>query len=615
VPEEAAAIAAAFSPDSPPRLSFVSSESVSFHAHRITPRLDTDSSPAVDSVSQGDPNPPGMTIAALVTDHSITRLGVDAAEAIGITALDTSLGSWQYSLDSGAHWLDVRSDLINSETNELALLLGPTAMIRMLPFGALHGSLADAVTFRAWDGVTGSQGGYQDIGAAGPGIYSAETETASLDVTHTNHAPTFAPRVAGTGQLVLPLSDAAADAARSVVVQPDGKILVGGFSGALTSRDYSVVRLNGDGNLDTTFSGDGKLVLPVGTASDTIHSILLQPDGKIVLAGVSTDATTVHASMVRLNADGTLDSSFNGTGKLVAGQPALSGSQTAFVGNAGAIQVDGKILLAAMLNQTSGIERMHADGTVDSSLAAPAGLLLNLLGEYQSRAGIVLQADGKIIVASEQSNDDVTNLGLVVGLARLMPDGTLDPDFHNGAVTALDPSHYFHGSDVALQADGKIVVAGYSYDGVQDDFYILRLTAAGDLDPAFNNGAPLTMAISEANDSAHAVIIQPDGKILVTGESGSDFVAIRLNVDGAPDTSFGSAGRVVLGIGGSAFGGYTAALQPDGKVVVAITDPTHSAIYLFHSSGNDALVSPAELTLIGLVPNAGLHAHDFKFQL
>ncbi|MES3000084.1 MAG: hypothetical protein V4787_05290 [Pseudomonadota bacterium] len=528
----------------------------------LPPILDTSSSPAIASVSQGDPNPSGMTVAALVTDHSITVAGSDAPEAIGITALDTSLGAWQYSLDSGAHWLDVRSDLINSETNELALLLGPAAMIRMLPFGDLHGSLAAAITYRAWDGATGPQGSYEVIGASGPGIFSAETETASLHVTQTNHAPTFAPRVAGTGQLVLPVGDAVADSARSVVIQPDGKILVAGFSGALASRDYSVVRLNSDGSLDTAFNGNGKLVLPVGTGSDTVHSIALQPDGKIVLAGVSKE-TNDRASMVRLNADGTLDSSFNATGKLVAEQPALSGSLAPLVGNAGAIQADGKILLAAMTSEDVGVMRLHADGSVDSGFAAPAGLLSGVMDNQQ--AGIAFQADGKVIVASGQLEDS-NGAPSGITLARLMPDGTLDLDFHNGAVTLSS----YHGTDVALQSDGKIVVAGYASAGqTPDDFYILRLTSAGELDPGFNSGAPLTMPMSTARDRAHAVIIQSDGKILVTGESGSSFVAIRLNEDGTSDTSFGIAGRVVLDISGSAVGGYTAALQPDGKIVIA----------------------------------------------
>jgi hypothetical protein len=90
------------------------------------------------------------TMAGLVAGSSF--------EAIAVTGLDTSLGAWQYSLDAGANWLTVDAGAINSTTNELALLLGPTAMLRLTPFGNLSGSIEDAITFRAWDQSTGSEG-------------------------------------------------------------------------------------------------------------------------------------------------------------------------------------------------------------------------------------------------------------------------------------------------------------------------------------------------------------------------------------------------------------------------------------------------------------------------
>src|SRR5689334_3747622 len=144
------------------------------------PSLDASASPALPILLENATNPAGITVASLMVNGSITDAD-GAVEAIAITALNTSLGSWQYSLDSGATWLTIRADLIDSSTNELALLLGATASIRLLPFGELNGTLSAAITFRAWDQSAGSQGQYVAILAnGGTSAFSAASDTASL---------------------------------------------------------------------------------------------------------------------------------------------------------------------------------------------------------------------------------------------------------------------------------------------------------------------------------------------------------------------------------------------------------------------------------------------------
>ncbi|MCX7200011.1 MAG: hypothetical protein NTW37_19060, partial [Proteobacteria bacterium] len=133
------------------------------------PVLDTSASPTLGSVLEGATNPAGASVAAIVVDGSITDADGVALEAIAITALDTSLGTWQYSLDVGTSWLTIDAAKINSQTNELALLLGPTASIRMLPFGDLNGTLSTAITFRAWDMSSGATGDYTVITNPGTG--------------------------------------------------------------------------------------------------------------------------------------------------------------------------------------------------------------------------------------------------------------------------------------------------------------------------------------------------------------------------------------------------------------------------------------------------------------
>jgi hypothetical protein len=166
-------------------------------------------------------NPSGITVASLVVDGSITDADGSAVEAIAITALDASHGTWQYSTDNGVNWLTIDAAKINSATNELALLLGPTASIRMLPFGELNGTLSTAITFRAWDMSSGATGDYTVI--TNPGIsgsaFSSASDTASLTVTAVNDAPTFAP-VAGSGKLMVPVGSSGEEGF-SLTVQPD----------------------------------------------------------------------------------------------------------------------------------------------------------------------------------------------------------------------------------------------------------------------------------------------------------------------------------------------------------------------------------------------------------
>ncbi len=175
------------------------------------PVLDSTASPALPSVLEGATNPTGITVAALVVDGSITDANTSAmgtaTEAIAITGLNTTLGSWQYSTDSGVNWLNIRADLINSSTNELALLLAPTDSVRLLPFGDLNGSLSNAITFRAWDMSTGTAGQYATIASTGGGstAFSTVSDTASLVVTAVNDAPSFEAMGAGTGKLVVPV--------------------------------------------------------------------------------------------------------------------------------------------------------------------------------------------------------------------------------------------------------------------------------------------------------------------------------------------------------------------------------------------------------------------------
>jgi hypothetical protein len=146
---------------------FSRSFTVTVNSVNDAPILNTVASPTFGSVLEGASDPSGITVADMVVDGNITDPDGPAVEAIAITGLNTSLGAWQYKLNGRSTWLTIDANLINSETNELALLLGPTAMLRLLPFGDLNGSISDGITLRAWDQTAGSEGEYQWISASG----------------------------------------------------------------------------------------------------------------------------------------------------------------------------------------------------------------------------------------------------------------------------------------------------------------------------------------------------------------------------------------------------------------------------------------------------------------
>jgi len=262
----------------------------------------------------------------------------------------------------------------------------------------------------------------------------------------------------------------------SLALQTDGKILVGGWFTTLGGQSRSCIgRLNADGTVDTTFNpgtGGGELRL-------WVYCVALQPDGKIVVGGwFDTLGGQSCTNIGRLNADGTLDTSFN---------PGADSGVTSL-----ALQADGKIVAGGWFTTLGGqsrnnIGRLNADGAVDTSFNPGNGG-----GVYS----LALQPDGKILVGSV-----FYMLGWQHYLGRLNADGTLDTSFNPGANNGVN--------SLALQTDGKILVGGgFTTLGGQSRNFIGRLNADGTADPSFNPGT---------DGGVYSLALQPDGKILVGG--------------------------------------------------------------------------------------------------
>lgn len=356
---------------------------------------------------------------------------------------------------------------------------------------------------------------------------------------------------------------------QDVALQADGRIVTVGSHRPTEylSSDFSVMRHNPDGSLDTTFGDGGETVTDFAGGEDRAHAVALQPVGdevKIVVAGESGDSESSGCcvfTVARYNADGSLDTGF-GTGGRVATD--LSGVARAVI-----VQPDGKIVAAGQRAAGPGdlrfaVARYNPDGTPDSTFGTD-GRVLTPFDGGGSGHDLALQPDCKIVV--------VGNAGAPTGptgfaLARYNTDGSLDSTFgtEGRVTTVFSAEPGFIGEEaargVALQSDGRIVAAGYS----GSDFALARYTADGVLDPAYGDGGRVITDFNGNGDGAYDLALQPDGRAVAVGLASTDFGVARYNVDGSLDTGFGTGGRKTTDMGFFDVANAVA-LQPDGKIV------------------------------------------------
>ena len=364
------------------------------------------------------------------------------------------------------------------------------------------------------------------------------------------------------------------DSGNSVTVQPDGKILVAGdtYKGETyngTDYDFAIVRYNSDGTLDTSFNTTGKITTDFDTSDDGGNSITVQADGKILVAGYSYKGIDYDFAIVRYNSNGTLDTSFNITGKVTTdfGNGDDSGYSIT-------VQADGKILVTGeTYNGTDydfAIVRYNSDGTLDTSFNITGKVTTDFGNGDDGGNSITVQADGKILVAGYSYKGIDYDFAIV----RYNSNGTLDTSFNiTGKVTTDFGNGDDSGYSITVQADGKILVTGETYNGTDYDFAIVRYNSDGTLDTSFNTTGKVTTDFDTNDDSGYSITVQPDGKILVAGETdngtNTNFAIARYNSDGTLDTSFNTTGKVTTDFDNSYDKGKSITVQTDGKILVA----------------------------------------------
>ncbi|MBP7449368.1 MAG: T9SS type A sorting domain-containing protein [Flavobacteriales bacterium] len=355
----------------------------------------------------------------------------------------------------------------------------------------------------------------------------------------------------------------------SVAIQPDGKIVVAGSAYNGTNKDFALARYNTDGTLDNSFSVDGKVTAPFGTGDDIGQSVAIQADGKILVAGYSNNGTDNDFALARYNTDGTLDNSFSVDGKVTT---AVGMGDDR--GQSVALQPDGGIVVVGYahngIDQDFALVRYNADGTLDNSFSTDGKVTTDFGMGHDYGKSVAIQPDGKILVTGYANNGTDDDFAL----ARYNMDGTLDNSFSaDGKVTTAFGTDDNYGISVAIQPDGRIVVAGFSFIGTDSDFALARYSVDGSLDYSFSVDGKVTTAFGTGGDVGYSVAIQPDGKIVVAGLSligtDGDFALARYNIDGSLDNSFSIDGKVTTTFGTGVDRGNSVAIQPDGRIVVA----------------------------------------------
>lgn len=370
--------------------------------------------------------------------------------------------------------------------------------------------------------------------------------------------------------------------AQAVAIQSDGKIVVAGGAGDGNSTAF-IFRLEPDGDLDPTFSADGiQTVISVGT----VLSMALASDGKIVASTYYNGGafpTGYYTYVIRLNSDGTLDTSFDGDGKRLIND---ASSPTVHFPYGLAIQTDGRIIVAGRTSTSStlfdvAMVRLNTNGSFDTSFDTD-GIVRTQLATQESQArSVLVQSDGKIVVGGGISQPFTTYMD--PGIFRYNSDGSLDTTFDADGyriyeVIANNEDYYFN--EIKRQPDGKYlgIAAGVSSYPTfnRNDFYIVRTNSDGSPDSGFDANS---IVKSQWCEGAKALELQSDGAIVAVGSLDRvDLVDYehglcvqRFYSNGSVDNSFAaepSTGRAII----SAYGLKTVHAignLPSGKILAA----------------------------------------------
>jgi uncharacterized delta-60 repeat protein len=365
--------------------------------------------------------------------------------------------------------------------------------------------------------------------------------------------PTF-----GTDGIVVTDLGGPSDGATNIALQPDGKIIMAGSGN-------TIARYNLDGTLDTTFGTGGQLT------AVTSGPVALQPDGKLIVGGTIDNGL----ALARYTSSGILDTTFGTNGVVSVWENPNSLHVIRFgdlvVQPDGKVWVVGIQDITDGNHVYCLVARFDENGALDGGNFFDEQNFPESERNY-CRA-VALQSDGKVIL-SGHAEPNFSGMAIILGRLPAGSDFQFDDTFGtNGHGTVVTPiTRFTHGRGaIAIQSDDKIVIAGtklVSYSNPSGDLVLARYNSDGTLDTTFD-GSGIVITDFGQDEAGNDVAVQRDGKILVAGKSSSNLLLVRYNSDGSLDTSFGDEGKVITTLGGSSASAAGIALQPDGKILAA----------------------------------------------
>jgi uncharacterized delta-60 repeat protein len=339
----------------------------------------------------------------------------------------------------------------------------------------------------------------------------------------------------------------AGDSGASAAVLQNGKVVAAGFAVTGTTTDFALTRYRPDGTLDTSFGNHGRVTTDIaGGAGDVATALVVQADGKLVAAGLTSGPAGQDFALVRYRPDGTVDPSFGNHGRVT----------TDFAGGADAahaliIQADGKLVAAgsatAGTNQDFAIARYHPNGTPDLSFGTGGRATIDIAGAFDEARALVVQG-GKLVMAGFTFTGDAATGDFA--LARFTAAGRPDNTFGTGGRVITDFAGGFDDARALVLQGGKLVAAGSATTSSGPDFALARYDDHGSLDPTFGTGGKVTTDFAPVfgdADEINALAVQ-QGKLVAAGSSFTggglrfDFALARYRPNGDLDASFGTGG-------------------------------------------------------------------------
>jgi uncharacterized delta-60 repeat protein len=348
-----------------------------------------------------------------------------------------------------------------------------------------------------------------------------------------------------------------------IAVQPDGKIIVSGIVYS-SSILFAVVRYNPNGSLDATFGTGGKVITPVGL-NVLGGAVAIQSDGKIVVAGM-TENPTYDFTVLRYNANGSLDNSFGSGGIVITAM----GSDNDFAESV-ALQSDGKIVVVGSSyngsNMDYAVARYNTNGSLDTSFDGDGKIIKHIANDDFGRS-VAFQSDGKILVNGSSNFGGRYNFVTM----RFNTNGSLDTTFVPNGIVISPVGSNAQARDIVVQPNDKFLVVGGVVINGTWNFGLVRYDSLGLFDNYFGSVGQVFTPIYNAFDSATSVVLQTNGKIVVGGNACTtdrcDLTIARYNPNGTLDTTFDFDGKVTVPVE-MAEQNVQVAIQPDGNIVAA----------------------------------------------